>query len=65
MPPLERLLRVKIEFHRRLRTLARSTAVTGDLHTSYALQARYEQLIGDITPSLPATWKRGAGARRR
>jgi hypothetical protein len=46
MPPLERLFRLEIEFHRRLRTQAPGTADTSALHTSYALQAGYEPLIG-------------------
>jgi hypothetical protein len=45
MPPLERLFRLEIEFHRRLRTQAPGTADTSALHTSYALQASYEPLI--------------------
>ncbi len=48
MPPLERLFRLEIEFHRRLRTQAPGTADTGALHTSYALQAGYEPLIGAV-----------------
>jgi len=46
MPPLERLFRLEIEFHRRLRTQAPGTVDAGALHTSYALQAGYESLIG-------------------
>jgi hypothetical protein len=45
MPPLERLFRLEIEFHRRLRTQAPGTVDVGALHTSYALQAGYESLI--------------------
>jgi hypothetical protein len=45
MSPLERLFRLEIEFHRRLRTQAPGTADTRALHTSYALQAGYEPLI--------------------
>jgi hypothetical protein len=48
MPPLERLFRLEIEFHRRLRTQAPGTADTSALHTSYALQAGYEPLIGAV-----------------
>lgn len=45
MPPLERLFRLEIEFHRRLRTQAPGTVDTRALHTSYALQSGYEPLI--------------------
>ena len=45
MPPLEKLFRLEIEFHRRLRTQAPGTPDPGALHTSYALQAGYEQLL--------------------
>jgi hypothetical protein len=45
VPPLERLFRLEIEFHRRLRTQAPSTADVGALHTSYALQSGYLPLI--------------------
>jgi hypothetical protein len=45
MPPLEKLFRLEIEFHRRLRTQAPGTPDARALHTSYALQAGYEQLI--------------------
>jgi hypothetical protein len=48
MTPLERLFRLEIEFHRRLRTQAPGTADARALHTSYALQAGYEPLIGAI-----------------
>jgi hypothetical protein len=45
MTPLERLFRLEVEFHRRLRTQAPGTADARALHTSYALQAGYESLI--------------------
>ena len=45
MSPLEMLFRLEIEFHRRLRTAAPGTAEARSLHTSYALQSGYEQLI--------------------
>jgi hypothetical protein len=48
MPPLERLFRLEIEFHRKLRTQAPGTIDAGALHTSYALQAGYERLIGAV-----------------
>jgi hypothetical protein len=43
--PLEKLFRLELEFHRRLRTYAVGTADARSLHTSYALQTGYEQLI--------------------
>jgi hypothetical protein len=43
--PLEKLFRLELEFHRRLRTQAPGTVDAGSLHTSYALQTGYEQLI--------------------
>ena len=45
MSPLERLFRLEIDFHRRLRTEAPGTADARALHTSYALQSGYEPLI--------------------
>jgi hypothetical protein len=45
MSPLERLFRLEIDFHRRLRIEAPGTADARALHTSYALQAGYEPLI--------------------
>ena len=45
MSPLERLFRLEIEFHRRLRTEAPGTVDARALHTSYALQAGYEPMI--------------------
>ncbi len=54
MPPLETLFRLEIEFHRRLRTLALDMSVNTGVHTSYAIQGRYESLlhsIGQITAS--------------
>jgi hypothetical protein len=45
MSPLEKLFRLELEFHRRLRTQAPGTADASSLHTSYALQTGYEQLI--------------------
>lgn len=45
MPPLEKLFRLEIDFHRRLRTQALGTADARALHTSYALQSGYEALI--------------------
>ena len=53
MAPLERLFRLEIEFHRRLRTEAPNTADARALHTSYALQCGYESLLraaGAVTP---------------
>jgi hypothetical protein len=45
MSPLEKLFRLEIEFHRRLRTQAPGTADARALHTSYALQSGYEPLM--------------------
>ena len=45
MVPLERLFRLEIEFHRRLRTEATGTVDARALHTSYALQSGYEPLM--------------------
>jgi hypothetical protein len=50
--PLEKLFRLELEFHRRLRTQAPGTGDASSLHTSYALQTGYEQLlpaIGTVT----------------
>jgi hypothetical protein len=50
--PLERLLVLEIEYHRRLRAAAIGTADAAALHTSYALQSGYEPLlriIGRVT----------------
>jgi hypothetical protein len=43
--PLEKLFVLEVEFARRLRTEAPGTSDASSLHTSYALQAGYEQLI--------------------
>jgi hypothetical protein len=48
--PPETLFRLEIEFHRRLRTQAPGTADLGSLHTSYALQFGYDQLIRSLGP---------------
>ena len=45
MAPLERLLVLEIEYHRRLRSAALGTADAAALHTSYALQSGYEPLL--------------------
>jgi hypothetical protein len=48
MPPLEMLFCLEVEFHRRLRAAAAGAHAgidAGSLHTSYALQSGYEQLI--------------------
>jgi hypothetical protein len=48
MSPLEKLFRLEIEFHRRLRTAAPGMIIeAGSLHTSFAIQTGYEQLIGE------------------
>lgn len=48
MPPLEKLFRLEVEFHRRLRTEAPGTADASALHTSYALQSGYEPMIRSL-----------------
>jgi hypothetical protein len=45
---LDRLFALEIEFHRRLRVEAPGTAETASLHTSYAIQSGYEQLLRGI-----------------
>jgi hypothetical protein len=50
MAPLETLFRLEIEFHRRLRTEAPGTVDARALHTSYALQCRYEPLLRAVGP---------------
>jgi hypothetical protein len=42
---LDRLFALEIEFHRRLRQQALGTADITALHTSYALQSGYEELL--------------------
>jgi hypothetical protein len=52
MAPLERLFALEVEFHRKLRWAAPSDAGVAALHTSYALQSGYEQLlrrVGSVT----------------
>ncbi len=54
MSPLEHLFALEVEFHRRLRMDAPGTGDTAAIHTSYALQSRYEQLlrrVGSVTES--------------
>lgn len=48
--PLESLFRLKIDFHRRLRTGAPTTVDIRALHTSYALQSGDEPLIRQFGP---------------
>lgn len=45
MSPLEMLFRLEIEFHRKLRVAAPGSADEGSLHTSYAVQSGYDQLL--------------------
>lgn len=45
MSSLEALFRLELEFHRKLRTVAPGTIDDGSLHTSYALQSGYDQLL--------------------
>jgi hypothetical protein len=46
--PLEKLFRLEIEFHRRLRAAVPGTFDAGGLHASFALQTCYERLIGSV-----------------
>jgi len=46
--PLEKLFRLEIEFHRRVRAAGPGTIDAGSLHTSFALQTGYELLIPAI-----------------
>jgi hypothetical protein len=48
MAPLEQLFALEIEYHRKLRCDAPGTHPTAALHTSYALQCGYEQLLKRI-----------------
>jgi hypothetical protein len=50
MSPLEKLFLLELDFHRRVRTQAIGTAEAASLHTSYALQSGYEQLIRQLGP---------------
>ncbi len=50
MSPLEKLFRLELEYHRRLRIAAPGLLDASSLHTSYALQTGYEQLILAIGP---------------
>jgi hypothetical protein len=45
MLPLEKLFRLEVEFHRRLRALPAGMIDAGSLHASYALQTGYEPLL--------------------
>jgi hypothetical protein len=45
MTALEKLFRLEIEFHRRVRTLPPGVIDSDSLHTSYALQTGYESLL--------------------
>jgi hypothetical protein len=45
---LDQLFALEIEFHRKLRAEAPGTAEAASLHTSYALQSGYEQLLRAI-----------------
>ena len=48
MSPLEQLFALEVEFHRRLRTEAPGTSDAASIHTSYALQSGYEQLLKHV-----------------
>src|SRR5271157_4891728 len=62
MAPLEQLFSLEVEFHRRLRTNAPGTGDAAAIHTSYALQSGYEQLlqrVGRVTgPDIEAVRER-------
>jgi hypothetical protein len=45
MSSLEKLFRLEVEFHRRVRALPPGVVDSPSLHTSYALQTGYERLI--------------------
>jgi hypothetical protein len=45
MTPLEKLFRLEVEFHRRLREAAEERANVREAHRSFALQHGYEELI--------------------
>jgi len=52
MSPLEQLFALEVEFHRKLRTSAPGSGDAVAIHTSYALQSEYEQLlkrVGSVT----------------
>src|SRR4051794_26564606 len=53
MAPLDQLFALEIEFHRKLRCDAPGTHDAAALHTSYALQAGYERLLGSVGPVTP------------
>jgi hypothetical protein len=53
MSPLERLLRLEIEYHRLVRTQAQASGDAVSAHTSYALQAGYEILIREVGAVMP------------
>jgi hypothetical protein len=48
MAPLQQLFALEIEYHRKLRCEAPGTQDATALHTSYALQAGYERLLGCV-----------------
>jgi hypothetical protein len=48
MSPLERLLALEVEFQKRLRSGAPADVDAGALHTSYAIQFRYERLLRKV-----------------
>ena len=53
MSPLEKLFRLEIEYHRRVRALASVITDDGSLHTSFALQTGYESLLASLGPVTP------------
>jgi len=50
MNALERLFLLEVDFHRKLRTQALGKTTVDGLHTSYALQCGYEELIRAVGP---------------
>ena len=50
MAALEQLFLFEVEFHRRLKAEADPTSDTSSLHTSYALQSGYEELLRAVGP---------------
>src|SRR5262245_21898215 len=48
MEPLEQLLALEIQFHRRLKRYGLGAGETDEVHTRYALQTGYELLLRQI-----------------
>jgi hypothetical protein len=56
--PLEQLFHLEVEFYRKLRCHAIANLDAGEIHTSYALQCGYEQLLRAAGPVTPFDIKR-------